>query len=343
MAEFAIIEEASHLFELSSGNLLHRDPVKGKCKVLALGSRRNTLQQEDIGQPHFRLSDKLSMVGVDLMASWQQTRKLNNDEIIKRIKSTIGSWKSGKFMPLVCRPFSLNSYCLSKAWFRTHSVDLRVGDITAYSSACKSWLYQDMLEKPSELLLYRPVGEGGLGLHHVQSKAQASLISTFLQTALNPSFQSSLYHTLLYKRFCLLDNTVPELEPPPYYPIEFFNTIRDVVENTPLNPVQMSVKEWYRHLLEINVTMEKVDDEGRMLAKKCKVEENFPEVDWQLSYHCGRLTGLSPEVKSFNFKMNHRFLPCRQRISQILPNSSPTCTLCRAQEPATLTGRLPST
>ena len=112
-----------------------------------------------------------------------------------------------------------------------------------------------MLEKPSELLLYRPVGEGGLGLHHVQSKAQASLISSFLQTALNPSFQSSLYHTLLYKRFCLLDNTVPELEPPPYYPMEFFNTIRDVVENTPLNPVQMCVKEWYRHLLEINVTM----------------------------------------------------------------------------------------
>ena len=33
MAEFAVIEEAAHLFELSSGNKLHRNPVNGKCKV----------------------------------------------------------------------------------------------------------------------------------------------------------------------------------------------------------------------------------------------------------------------------------------------------------------------
>ena len=61
MAEFAIIEEAAHLFELSSGNLLHRDPINGNCKVLALVRWRNTLQKKGIGQPH--LND-----------SWQPTR-----------------------------------------------------------------------------------------------------------------------------------------------------------------------------------------------------------------------------------------------------------------------------
>ena len=240
-------------------------------------------------------------------------------------------------MPLVCRPFSLNSYCLSKAWFRTHSVDLRAGDITAYTSACKGWLYQDMLEKPNELLLYRPVEEGGLGLHHVQSKAQASLISTFLQTAVNPRFQSSLYHSLLYRRYCLHDTTVPELAPPPYYSMEFFETIKDVVDNSPLNPVQMTVKQWYRYLLEVNVTMEKVDDEGRMAVKKCKVEELNPSLNWQLSYYLGRLTGLTPEVKTFNFKMTHMILPCKERISQLLPNALPACNLCRAQETESIT------
>ena len=144
MAEFSLIEAAARLFEHSSGNLLHRDRITGKCKVLALGRWRNTLQQEDIGHPHFRLSDRLSMVGVELLASWQQTRKINNDELQSRVKSTIGAWKSGKFLPLACRPFSVNSYCLSKVWFRTHSVDLRVGDIQAISSVCKSWIYQDM-------------------------------------------------------------------------------------------------------------------------------------------------------------------------------------------------------
>ena len=336
MAEFSLLEEAAKLFELSSGNLLHRDPVKGKCKVLPLGRWRNTLQQEDIGQPHFRLSDRLSMVGVELLASWQQTRKVNNDELLSRVKSTIGSWKSGKFMPLVSRPFSVNSYCISKIWFRNHSVDLRCGDITAISSACKSWIYQDMLEKPSELLLYRPVEEGGLGLHHVQSKAMASLISTFLQTAANPRFQPSLYHTLLYRRHCLLDETAPDIDIPPYYTKDFFNIIRDVVKNSPLNPIQMTVREWYRHLLEINVTMVKIDDEGRMKAKPCKVEEKEPELNWQLSFHLSRMKGLSPQVKSFNFKLLHQLLPCRERLSLLIPTTSSTCSLCTAQQTESL-------
>ena len=171
-----------------------------------------------LGHPHFRLTDRLSVVGVELLASWQQTRKVNNDELSDRVKNTIGAWKSGKFMPLVSRPFSINSYCYSKVWFRTHSVDLRVSDVKAISSACKGWLYQDMLEKPSELLLHRPVEEGGLGLHHLQSIALASLINTFLQTSANPSFQQSPYHSLLYRRHCLQDNSVPDIELPPNTP-----------------------------------------------------------------------------------------------------------------------------
>ena len=85
MSEFSVIEDAARLFENSSGNLLHRDSVRGKCKVLALGRWRNTLQQEDIAQPHFCLSDRLSMVGVKLLASWQQSRKVNNDVLLSRV------------------------------------------------------------------------------------------------------------------------------------------------------------------------------------------------------------------------------------------------------------------
>ena len=109
----------------------------------------------------------LSMVGVELTASWVTTRKLNNDELQKRVQSSIGSWKSGKFMPHVSRPFSINTYCTSKVWFRTGSVDLRMGDVTAITSKLKSYCYQDLYQKPSEVLLYRRVEEGGLGMHHV--------------------------------------------------------------------------------------------------------------------------------------------------------------------------------
>ena len=92
MAEFAVVDKAAKLFELSSGCHLHRDPVQGKCKVLALGRWRNSLQQEDIAFPYMKLIDTLSMVGVEITASWQASRKLNNDDSLKRVQNCIGSW-----------------------------------------------------------------------------------------------------------------------------------------------------------------------------------------------------------------------------------------------------------
>ena len=38
----------------------------------------------------------------------------------------------------------VNSYVLSKVWFRCGTVDLRVSDITAINSSVKSWLYADL-------------------------------------------------------------------------------------------------------------------------------------------------------------------------------------------------------
>ena len=73
---------------------------------------------------------------------WQSvskaTRKLNKVDLQSRVQNCIGSWRSGKFMPLVFRSFSTNTYCLSKVWFRTGSIDLRVGDIKAITSKVKS-------------------------------------------------------------------------------------------------------------------------------------------------------------------------------------------------------------
>ena len=106
MSEFAVVERAALLFEKSSGNKLHRDPIRGKCKVLLLGRWRGTVEQENIGFPHLRITDSLAFVGVHLQATWQKTRKQNNDELVERVKETIGAWKSGKFMPL-------NSYAVN--------------------------------------------------------------------------------------------------------------------------------------------------------------------------------------------------------------------------------------
>ena len=209
MSEFAIINQAASLFERSSGCLLHRDPIEGKCRVLALGRWRHSLQQEDIGYPFMKLSDSLSMLGVELTPNWQSTRKLNCDYIKAKIKNTIGAWKSGKYMPLVCRPFSLNTYCLSKVWYMTGSIVLRQGDIQDMTSKCKSWCYQDMFLKPSEVSLYREIQQGGLGLLHIESRGKAHLISKFLQTAVNPRFMTSLMHNHLYRYHVLKEHHLP--------------------------------------------------------------------------------------------------------------------------------------
>ena len=74
-------------------------------------------------------------------------------------------------MLLNMRGWSLNKYCLSKAWFKTHSVDIRVQDVTKITSLVKSWLYDDMLLKPEELVMYRPSSYGGLGIQNVKLEA----------------------------------------------------------------------------------------------------------------------------------------------------------------------------
>ena len=68
-------------------------------------------------------------------------------------------------MPLTLRPYSANTYVMSKVWFKCSSMNLRVQDITSINSSVKSWLYQDCFEKPSELVLYRSPQDGGLGLY----------------------------------------------------------------------------------------------------------------------------------------------------------------------------------
>ena len=167
MQEFSVVDMAMGLFEKASGCQLHCDPASKKCKFLPLARWRGTLQQEDIPCPYMSISDHLEMLGVELTATWSQTRKANGDICQTRVGNTIRQWKT-PFMHLNHRSWSLNQYCLPKMWFRTHSVDLRVQDVTKVTSAVKSWLYQDQLLKPEEQIMYRQASLGGLGVRSVQ-------------------------------------------------------------------------------------------------------------------------------------------------------------------------------
>ena len=241
------------------------------------------------------------------------------------MQSCIGSWKSGKQLPLVARPFSVNTYCLSKVWFRTSSIDLREGDIANITSKAKSYVYQDLLQKPSEVTLFRKVQDGGLGLHHVRCKSLAHLISTFILTAANKRYQQSLYSSWLYRYHVERDTRLPDPGFPPYYTPDFFMIIRTVKEDTVLNPIYLSVNQWYQYLLETQVTTRVIDDEGRREQIPNRVEELSPTTQWGEVYRLSRLHGLSPSSKSFLFKLIHQLLPSRERVSRLMPANSPLC------------------
>ena len=323
MQEFALVDRASSLFERSSGCKLHRDPASGKCKFLPLGRWRGTLSQEDIPFPYMVLSDHLDMVGVDLRATATQTRKANGDILQSRIKNTIGPWQAGKFMPLTERPWSLNSYALSKLWYKCNCIDLRAMDITAINSKVKAWLYADQFEKPEELVLYRPALLGGLGLHHVQLKAQAMLIRSFLETATNPNFLHSLFHNSLFRYHVLQHRDLPDPGPTPYYSNGFFETIREVHENSPLNVSTMSSREWYLLLVEDKVTMELQPNTDRQQHIKCKAEVANPNNDWDRTWRFARLKGLESEIITFLWRLLHKLLPTQDRIQRIVKKKLP--------------------
>ena len=324
MEEFHLVDYASALFENSSGCKLHRDPSAGKCKFLPLGRWQKSLTQEDI--PAFiKLSDHLDMVGVELRATHTQTRKANGDMVQDRVQKIIGSWRSGKFMPLTQRPWSINTYCLSKVWYKANVIDLRVADISSINSKVKSWLYSDQFEKPEEMVVFRPTSVGGLNMHHVKFKSLAMLIRSFLETAINPKFLHSTFHTALFNRHVLLDLSWPDPGMPPYFNQEFFSIIRNVHLHSPDDVTTMSSRQWYFHLLEDNVTMDNGTPRKFITSR---AEALTPNLDWERTWRLARLKGLTPDQTSFLWRLLHQLLPTLSRVHRMTPNTSPICKHC---------------
>ena len=180
-----------------------------------------------------------------------------------------------------------------------------------------------MLLKPQELIMSRPASFGGLGVHNVGIKALAGLITTFLETACNTKYRESLYHSGLFRYHVLEDRSIPDPGMPPFYSAKFFQTIKQVHNDSPLNVSTMTQRQWYRLLLEDNVTMEEKEN-GQRSYIGCRIELGSPNVDWETSWRLARLPGLGSELTSFLFKLLHQILPTQERVAR----TSPTISSC---------------
>ena len=95
-------------------------------------------------------------------------------------------------MPITQHHFSVNCYLLPKAWFRCHILPLRRGDIDDMKKTTNKFIYADQLEKPKDLIKYRPRSAGGLQLHNIDCKSTTMLIKTFLELAVSPKHKKFL-------------------------------------------------------------------------------------------------------------------------------------------------------
>ena len=154
------------------------------------------------------------------------------------------------------------------------------------------------------------------------------LIQTFLTQAISPRFSNNQYYRYLFKWHVLEERDFPNPGRPPYYSTSFFDIIRDVKNNTPLNLAWVTVKQWYQLLLERGVTHTSEDLDAPPVLIPTRLEESHPNLDFTESYRLSRIFGLTPDQKSFNFKMIQSLLPTRDRLARIGKIGSSNCLYC---------------
>ena len=146
-----------------------------------------------------------------------------------------------------------------------------------------------------------------------------------MQTAANEKFRSSLLHSWMYRYYVEGDNSLPEPGFTPYYDRSFFDLINRVKAHTSLSVAKMSVRQWYECILELNVIKVVFDDGRSPELIPCRMETKHQSICWADIYEFSRLKGISPDGKSFLFKLIHELLPSKERLHQLGQSASALC------------------
>ena len=138
-------------------------------------------------------------------------------------------------------------------------------------------------------MLYRTRTQGGLNLANVKVKALSLLIKTFLETATSEKFQRNLFHEAISRWFILKERNLVKPKLPPYYSEEMLGIISSVKEKG-FNINTMSLKIWYKYLLEVNITHTESEDTSELVP--CRAERLAPIIDWGRSWRAVCVPGI---------------------------------------------------
>ena len=249
----------------------------------------------------------------------------NADVVTEKVKKMSGMWRASCFMALIDRAHAVNCKILSKIWFSTSSIPLRQDDIRHINAAIRSWILQDQIShRLSNLIMYRGIEDGGLGLLHVQSRSEAHLIRTFLEMAGNPNFRrSDLNVALLRQR--VLGEAGQSAIPGPYYNASFFKMLASLKEKCGMEDIcSLSLKQIYTLRLEENVLM---DCNGIKISLPVELSLNW--LDWETTWRRVRAKGVASEHVSTLLMALHDWLPSYQRIRSMRGIKDPALQQCR--------------
>ena len=198
-----------------------------------------------------------------------------------------------------------------------------------------------MLQK-SQRFCYTHLEINRLCLSTFHVKALAGYVTTYLQTAANPKFIPNMLHSQLYKKHVLGEDvpSAPE-QLPPYFSPELFSIMKKVNDESPLNIVNMSEKDWTRLLTEDFVTM--IPGPGNNIPRlftPCRAELASPATDWCLSWEACRQPGVPPELASFLWKMMLNLLCTQAKLHRMGTIRSADCKMQGCSETGTLVHEL---
>ena len=157
----------------------------------------------------------------------------------------------------------------------------------------------------------------------------AELIKYFIDSAINPKFQHNVYHQALYEWYVDGDTKMKNPGKSPYYSIHFFEAIKTVKENEPLDIIHLSIGMWYRALVKLFV-MSEMDENGFVFTLSPKVELRNPSIDWSTVWNLASNSVIDSDDSSFLFRCLHNLLPTQQFLAKIDRSKqlSNSCNLC---------------
>ena len=122
----------------------------------------------------------------------------------------------------------------------------------------------------------------------MRTRAKAAMISTFIETAINPKFIRNNYHNQLFRCHVLIEQG-PALKAPPYFDKEFFENICKLRLAT-AKIEEVSIKQVYNflmpHILKDEIVPpfnESPTPISEWPIKPLKCETYCPETDWKMS------------------------------------------------------------